>query len=45
MAGQPSGAGFTPAKICDLARPHNQLIFMKLYFIDFPRINPSHMVR
>ncbi|EFK05229.1 conserved domain protein [delta proteobacterium NaphS2] len=28
MAGQPSGAGFTPAKICDLARPHNKLILL-----------------
>ena len=26
VAGQPSGAGFTPAKICDLARPHNAFI-------------------
>jgi len=24
VAGQPSGAGFTPAKICDLARPHTK---------------------
>ena len=27
VAGQPSGAGFAPAKICDLARPHNLLLF------------------
>ena len=28
VPGQPSGAGFPPAKICDLARPHNYLILL-----------------
>ena len=27
VAGQPSGAGIPPAKICDLARPHSKLRF------------------
>ena len=37
VTGQSSGAGFTPAKICDLARPHRWLIFEKtpLFVITF----------
>ena len=35
VAGQPSGAGFTPAKICDLARPHDYFFFFGTDFTDY----------
>ena len=36
VAGQPSGAGFTPAGVHDLARPHNKSVpFISLYFALF----------